>query len=149
MKVMLLGAGRIGQVHAAQLARDDRVERIFVVDTDARTAAALAGDHAIAVTATVDGAFAAEPDAAIIAAPTPVHGVLLERCVEAGVPTLCEKPLAKTLTETISMVRSVEAAKAVVQVGLDAPLRAGERATSRTAGGRCAWHGDVHSRRVS
>ena len=98
---------------------DQRVNALIVADTDLRRAAELASaSGANAVATDVDGAFTAEPDAFIIAAPTPVHGVLLERCVAAGKPTLCEKPLAKTLNETVKLVKFVEAANAVVQVGL-------------------------------
>jgi myo-inositol 2-dehydrogenase/D-chiro-inositol 1-dehydrogenase len=119
MRIAVLGAGRIGHVHCSQLAPQERVSELIVADTDPTRATKLAADiGAVAAATDVDGAFAAEPDAFIIAAPTPVHGVLLERCVAAGKPTLCEKPLAKTLDETVALVNLVEDAGAVVQVGL-------------------------------
>jgi myo-inositol 2-dehydrogenase / D-chiro-inositol 1-dehydrogenase len=119
MRVAVLGAGRIGHVHASHLVTDRRVTELLIADTDETRALALAGTSGeIASAVSVDAAFDARPDAVIIGAPTPVHGTLLRRCVELGIPTLCEKPLAKTLEETVQLVRVVEDANALVQVGL-------------------------------
>jgi len=119
MRAAVLGAGRIGRVHSQQLASEPRVDSLVIADTDPLRAQALADELGpVARAATVDELFASRPDAIVIGAPTPVHGVLLERCVALGIPTLCEKPLAKTLEETIEMVNLVENGNAVVQVGL-------------------------------
>ena len=58
--VALFGAGRIGTIHAGNVARDADVRLKYVVDVDAAAAQALATRHG-AQTATVDGVFADEP----------------------------------------------------------------------------------------
>ena len=91
MRIAVLGAGRGGHVHRGQLVNDGRVRELLVADTDPARAAALAAQSgAVAAAVDVDGALQPIPSAFIIAAPTPVHGELLKRCVAAGKPTLCE-----------------------------------------------------------
>src|SRR6478752_4364463 len=116
MRVVLCGAGHIGVVHAANLAASARVTELVVADLDTARAGELAaatGGRA----ATPDEAFMLGPDAVVIAAPTPAHAGLVRRSVTAGIPCFCEKPLSGDVDETVELVREVEAAGAVVQVG--------------------------------
>jgi myo-inositol 2-dehydrogenase / D-chiro-inositol 1-dehydrogenase len=53
----------------------------------------------------------------LIAASTNVHGTLVSRAIDAGLPIFVEKPLAFDLEETVALVDKAEAAGAVVQVG--------------------------------
>ena len=128
MRVVLCGAGHIGVVHAANLAASDRVTELVVADLDTARAGELAAGIG-ARAATPDEAFMLGPDAVVIAAPTPAHAGLVRRAVAAGNPCFCEKPLSGDVDETVELVREVEAAGAVVQVGF---MRA-----SITASRRC------------
>ena len=56
-------------------------------------------------------------DGVLGATPTPSHAEVLLRCVEAGVPALCEKPLAGDLATMRMLVDRVEAAGVPVLVG--------------------------------
>ena len=116
MRVVLCGAGHIGVVHAANLAASDRVTELVVADLDTARAGELAAGIG-ARAATPDEAFMLGPDAVVIAAPTPAHAGLVRRSVTAGIPCFCEKPLSGDVDETVELVREVEAAGAVVQVG--------------------------------
>ena len=116
MRVVLCGAGHIGVVHAANLAASDRVTELVVADLDTARAGELAAGIG-ARAATPDEAFMLGPDAVVIAAPTPAHAGLVRRSVAAGIPCFCEKPLSGDVDETVELVREVEAAGAVVQVG--------------------------------
>lgn len=91
MRVCLFGAGRIGRIHAANVAAEPAAELRYVVDVDRRAAEELAA----ATGAEVAGADAALAgvDAAIIASSTDTHLPLIEAAARAGVPVLCEKPL--------------------------------------------------------
>jgi myo-inositol 2-dehydrogenase/D-chiro-inositol 1-dehydrogenase len=93
LNVCLFGAGRIGRIHAANLAAHPGVRLLFVVDVNAAAAQQLADQHGAKV-ATIDQALADERlSAVVIATSTDTHHELIDRCVARGLPMLCEKPL--------------------------------------------------------
>jgi myo-inositol 2-dehydrogenase/D-chiro-inositol 1-dehydrogenase len=116
MRVALIGAGRIGRLHGQLLARTAGVDQVVVHDANAATAAAVAAEVGGRTAATVDEALGMT-DAAVIAAPTNVHGTLVRAAVEAGRPTFVEKPLAFDLAESQALVELVESSGVPVQVG--------------------------------
>jgi myo-inositol 2-dehydrogenase/D-chiro-inositol 1-dehydrogenase len=115
MKVALLGAGRIGALHARLLAEHDDVERVLVSDVDGSAAERVAADvdgGAGSLEEAIEGA-----DAAVITAATSAHATLIGRCLDAGLPTFCEKPIALGLEETVEVVERTEREGATVQIG--------------------------------
>ena len=116
MKIALVGAGRIGRLHATLVAGQPEVDEVVVSDVDpvraAETAAAIGGRVAPTAEQAMDGA-----DAVIVSASTDAHAGLVRAAVERGLPTFCEKPLAFDLPETVELVDQIEARGAVVQVG--------------------------------
>jgi myo-inositol 2-dehydrogenase/D-chiro-inositol 1-dehydrogenase len=127
VRVVLCGAGHIGAVHAANLAAHSGVDELVVADLDTVRAAELAARTG-ARPAMPDEAFMFGPDAVVIAAATPAHAGLVRRAVAAGIPCFCEKPLSGDLDESVALVREVEAAGGVVQVGFMRRFDAGIRA---------------------
>src|SRR5215216_1791364 len=124
MKVGLLGAGRIGALHAGVLTRDPGVDEILVGDADpqhAEKVAAEVGGQAGRIEAVLD----AGPDAVVIAASTPAHAPLIRVAIEAGIPAFCEKPIALGYEETGEIAREVEASGATLQVGFQRRFDAG------------------------
>ena len=89
----LIGAGRIGRIHAGNIAVHPDAELSYIVDVDAAAAAAvgaLTGAEVVEIgTALRDPAL----DAVVIATSTDTHLALIERCAAAGKAILCEKPL--------------------------------------------------------
>jgi myo-inositol 2-dehydrogenase/D-chiro-inositol 1-dehydrogenase len=141
MRIGVAGVGRIGAMHAANLASLDTVQEVLLFDQVAgragRVAAAL-GERA-SVVDEFDALLAAS-DGVLLATPTSTHSELLRRCVIAGVTTLCEKPIASSLGDMYALVADVEAAGVDVLVGfqrrfdpaiveLHRRLRAGEVGT--------------------
>ena len=129
MRIGLLGAGRIGALHARTLRNTPGVDELIVADMDAGRAAAVAAD-VDAASATVDEAIA-RADALVIASPTPTHASLIRRAVEAGRPAFCEKPLAGDLAETIDLVAQIEASGLPFQLGFQRRFDAGYREARR------------------
>jgi myo-inositol 2-dehydrogenase / D-chiro-inositol 1-dehydrogenase len=124
MEVGLLGAGRIGAMHAGVLAGDPRVEQILVGDADSQRAekvAAGVGGEARGI----EGILASGPDAVVIAASTPAHAPLILASVEAGIPAFCEKPIALGYEHTLEVVEAVESSGAVLQIGFQRRFDAG------------------------
>src|ERR671920_934522 len=124
MKVGLLGAGRIGALHAGVLARDPAVDEILVGDADPQRAEEVA--HKVGGEAgPIEAVLASDPDAVVIAASTPAHAPLIRAAVEANVPAFCEKPIALDLGETVEIVREVEDSGATLQIGFQRRFDAG------------------------
>jgi myo-inositol 2-dehydrogenase/D-chiro-inositol 1-dehydrogenase len=123
MRVAVVGVGRIGRLHAQTLRGLDDVE-VLVADAEPGRAAAVAA--ALGVSAT-DDAFAARPDALVVAAPTGAHAPLLQRAAQAGLPAFCEKPVALDLATLDAVAAAVERAGTLVQIGFQRRFDAGYR----------------------
>jgi myo-inositol 2-dehydrogenase/D-chiro-inositol 1-dehydrogenase len=114
----LIGTGRIGQVHAASIAASPDAVLTWVADPFVDGARTVAARHGGAVTADPAEVFASgEVDAVVIASPTPTHVDLIAQAIEAGIPTLCEKPIDLDLAR-------VDALRATV-AGSDVPVALG------------------------
>ena len=124
MKVGLLGAGRIGALHAGVLARDPSVDKILVGDADPRRAEKVAQEVG-GEAGHIEAVLGAGPDAVVIAASTPVHAPLIRATVEAGIPAFCEKPIALGYEETVEIAQEVEASGATLQIGFQRRFDAG------------------------
>ena len=89
----LIGAGRIGRLHAGNLAANPRVRFTAVADVAAAAAEQVAAAHgarAVSVEAAITGP---DIDAVLIASSTDSHADLIERAARAGKAILCEKPI--------------------------------------------------------
>jgi myo-inositol 2-dehydrogenase/D-chiro-inositol 1-dehydrogenase len=87
------GAGRIGAIHAANIAAHPEARLNTIVETDRAAAERLAGQYG-AVLRDQGEAFA-DPaiDAVLIASSTDTHADLVEAAARAGKAIFCEKPL--------------------------------------------------------
>src|SRR3712207_1553905 len=111
MRVGLLGAGRIGALHAGVLARAPGVNEILVGDADPQRAEEVAQEVG-GEAGRIEAVLGSGPDAIVIAASTPAHAPLIRAAVEAGIPTFCEKPIALGYEETVEIAQEVEASDA-------------------------------------
>ncbi len=93
IEICQFGAGRIGKIHAGNVAAHPGARLRYVVDVHQPSADALAAAHG-AKTADA-GAALADPavDAVIIASSTDTHAELIEASAEAGKAIFCEKPI--------------------------------------------------------
>lgn len=94
VNVALFGAGRIGSLHAANIAGHPRATLSHVYDTDAGVAKMIAGRHKAEVASSVEAVMGdAAIDAVVIASSTNTHVDLITAAALAGKPVLCEKPI--------------------------------------------------------
>ena len=93
LKVGLLGAGRIGNVHAEAIAAHRESELVSVSDVFAENAEKLAAHYGAQVASSED--IIADPniDAVLIATSTDTHSDFIEAATAAGKAVLCEKPV--------------------------------------------------------
>ena len=116
----LIGAGRIGQVHARNAAGDAVSDcgLVAVADPVADAAAAVAASTG-ARAHTGPEELIADPavDAVLVCSPTDTHLALVEACAAAGKPVFCEKPLAVGLARIDAVLARVDAAGVPLMVG--------------------------------
>ena len=130
MRITLIGAGRIGSLHARLLAAAPGINQLIVADVDsarAREVAAAVGAEAIDSIPDAIGA----ADAVVIAAATTAHAELIVASVDAGRPTFCEKPLAEDLGHTLSVAAHIEASRVPFQLGFQRRFDAAYREARR------------------
>ncbi len=96
VRVLLVGAGRVGLVHAVTLSRLHGIHLVGLVDRQPTAIGLLQGVGVAAPAYTeLDDALArAKPDAAVIATPVASHLSLARACLERGLAVMVEKPLA-------------------------------------------------------
>jgi myo-inositol 2-dehydrogenase/D-chiro-inositol 1-dehydrogenase len=115
----IVGAGRMGLTHVEALRDEPRVRVTAIVDpSEAARANAQRAAPGAAAFAGLDEALAGGGiDAALIAAPSPLHLPLVETCAARGLPILCEKPCGTTAAEARSAAVAAETAGCVLQIG--------------------------------
>ncbi len=113
------GAGRIGAIHAANLAATRGTRLLHVVDVNADAARTLAERHGAKVS-TVAAALA-DPavDAVIIASSTDTHADLAIASARAGKAIFCEKPIDLSLKRVDACLAAVKKAGVPMFVGFN------------------------------
>ena len=120
VRVGVIGVGARGSAHGRTIATSVPGARVVAVfDADAaRASAVAAAAGGVAAESAPELIGARDVDAVIIAAPDPLHESLALACVEAGKPTLCEKPLAVTPEGTGRIIAAeIARGRRLVQVG--------------------------------
>ena len=121
MKVAVLGAGRIGSFRARVLNELPEVDEIFVGNRRVERAEKLV--RKVGGTAgTIEEAIDSGPDAVFVSLATEMHAPALHRCIDAGLPIFCEKPIALTLPETAAVLEHAEKAEALIQIAFQRRL---------------------------
>ena len=115
--VAIFGAGRIGRIHAANLAALPGVSLKYVCDPVAGAAAELAHKHGAQV-AQVDAVFA-DPSINVvaIASSTDTHSDLISRAAAAGKHIFCEKPIDLSVPRARACAAAVKAAGVACMIG--------------------------------
>ena len=119
IRFALFGAGRIGRMHAENLAQRTDAKLLYVVDTKPEVARALAeplgARHASAEQAFAD----ADVDAVLIASSTGSHADLSIAAARARKAIFCEKPVDLTLPKVDACIREIKKAKVPMFVGFN------------------------------
>src|SRR5918996_3301837 len=120
VKFAVLGCGRIGRMHAINLARHPRAELAWVFDVAGSAAASVAEATGAKQARDADEALSAmDVDAVLIASSTNTHLDLLERAVEAGKAVLCEKPIHPHLPKVDACWQRIKDRGATIMTGFN------------------------------
>ena len=115
--VAVFGAGRIGKIHAANLAKQPGVRLKYVVDVNKEAAAALAALHGAQV-ADVEGALGdASIGATVVCSSTDTHADLILKSAAQKKHVFCEKPVDLTLERARACADAVAKAGVVCMIG--------------------------------
>jgi len=119
VRFALLGAGRIGKVHAKAVASNGDAKLVAVADAFEKAAKDLAAAYGIEVRTIDEIAAAKDIDAVVICTPTDTHADLIEQFAKAGKGVFCEKPVDLDAARVTQCLKTVEDTGATLMVGFN------------------------------
>ncbi len=116
--IAVFGAGRIGAVHAQNIAADGDARLVGIADVDSSAAQRVIRNAASGRVDSVEG-FLRDPqvDGVIIATPTDTHAELVVQAAQAKKPIFCEKPISLDVAETARAIKACERSRVALQIG--------------------------------
>ncbi len=122
LHIGIIGAGRIGKVHAAALAFGmPEAKIVSITDIDRDAAGDLAKRCGIPAVASSTEEILADPrvDAVLICSSTDTHAQLIGEAARAGKQIFCEKPIAHNLAKIDAALEAVTKAGVKLQIGFN------------------------------
>jgi myo-inositol 2-dehydrogenase/D-chiro-inositol 1-dehydrogenase len=119
VRLGLLGAGRIGKVHAGAIAAIKGARLVAVADAFPDAAQALAASTGAEVREADAIMSAADIDAVLITTPTDLHATMIEQAARAGKAIFCEKPIDLDVARVKACLAVVAETKAPLMVGFN------------------------------
>ncbi len=122
LHIGIIGAGRIGRVHAETLAFRLPESRILAIaDINREAAQAVAARCGIPTVAESSAEIIADAriEAVLICSSTDTHADLIVQAAKAGKHIFCEKPIAQSLRQIDCALAAVEAAGVKFQIGFN------------------------------
>jgi len=117
--IALLGAGRIGQIHAANIAAHKETRLWSVVDPNEENAARIAAQYQIRVQSVDEVMNDANVHAVLIASATDTHANLIELAARHGKAIFCEKPVHLDLARVRECLEVVKANNVPLFIGFN------------------------------
>ena len=120
VRVAVLGAGRIGQIHAANVEANRRANLVAVADPIEAAARSLADRLGCEASTNAEALIArADIDAVVIGTPSDTHAYLMLKAAHAGKAVLCEKPVDNDLAKADAAVTELNALNARVMMAFN------------------------------
>ena len=117
VRFAVLGAGRIGQVHARAVSTEPAATLVAVADPVAAAAEAVQAQYGCDIRSIDAIRDADDIDAVIICTPTDTHADLIEEFVKAGKAVFCEKPVDLDVARAKKVIETVKAENGTLMVG--------------------------------
>jgi len=118
-KIGLLGAGRIGNVHAKSITSHPQSQLVAISDVHMPAAEKLAASCGAQARSTEDILADKSIDAVLIATSTDTHSNLIEAATAAGKAVLCEKPVDLSLQRALDCQSAVASSGRPVMIGFN------------------------------
>ena len=120
IRIAMLGAGRIGKIHARNAGLNPRCRLVAVADPMAEAARSLAESLGAEASTDAKASLArGDVDAVIIGTPTDTHVDLMLEAVRRGKAVLCEKPVDLDIRKVDAAAAEVEKMKGRVMIAFN------------------------------
>ena len=122
LQVGVIGAGRIGRVHAESITfRLPQARVLAITDVSREAAESVAARCDIAIVAASSAEVLSNPqiEAVLICSSTDTHAELIVQAAEAGKHIFCEKPISLSLAEIDRALAAVKKAGVQLQIGFN------------------------------
>jgi predicted dehydrogenase len=116
LRAAVIGAGRLGSLHARKYAALEGVTIDYVVDIDNDRAASLAAEVGARPISDYR-ALAGKVDLATVASPGVTHHEIASSLLKSGIDVLLEKPMAATLAEARDLAALADRTGRTLQIG--------------------------------
>ena len=117
IKFAQFGAGFIGKIHGANIAKHPRAELTYIYDIYPAAAEELAAKLGAKVASSPEEIWASNVDAVLIASSTNTHADLLSGAMQAGKPIYCEKPIDLDINRVKVVVQQAQRTNLPILVG--------------------------------
>ena len=119
LEIAQFGAGRIGQIHASNIAASKNARLRYVIDVNADAAKKLAARYGAKVANEAEAFADREVGAVLIASSTDTHARLAIAAARAGKAIFCEKPIDLSLKKVDECLAEVKKAGVPMFVGFN------------------------------
>lgn len=119
VRIGILGAGRIGQVHARAVSETTGAKLVAVSDPFGDAAQTLADKYGCEVRTVEEIAASADVDGVLICTPTDLHADQIEQFCRAGKAVFCEKPIDLSVSRVKSCLSVVEETSGTLMLGFN------------------------------
>jgi myo-inositol 2-dehydrogenase/D-chiro-inositol 1-dehydrogenase len=117
IKFAQFGAGFIGKIHAANIAKHPKSELTYIYDVDLAAAEQLARQLGAKVAGSPEEIWASDVNAVLIASSTNTHADLLRGAIQARKPIYCEKPIDLNIDRVKYVVQQAQQTNLPILVG--------------------------------
>ena len=116
----LIGAGRIGKMHAEIISQNSNSNLKFIYDVNQELAKNVASiSNASVLNKPEEAINSNEIDAVLIASATPTHIEFIKMAANAGKPVLCEKPIDLDINKVNKCREELKDIKSPIQIGFN------------------------------
>ena len=119
LRIAVIGAGRIGRIHAANVAAARGATLAGVADFVEEAAASLAAELGTRTASAASLLTAPDVDAVLICSPTDTHADYIEAACGAGKAVFCEKPVDLASARIRACLSTVEASGRPLMIGFN------------------------------
>ena len=115
----VIGAGRIGKVHAKTIAGNPKASLVYIADALPKAAQELAGQYGAQVATVEQIIQAKDVDAVVIGSPTGFHAEQIQAASNAGKAIMCEKPVSLSVASIEQTLKVVAANRSILMIGFN------------------------------
>ncbi len=120
LRLSVIGAGRIGEVHAKNISQNPLATVASIFDVDKPRAAMLATQVGAKIADTLDEALSNKNcDGVVICSATNTHADLIEQAAKQDIAIFCEKPIDLAIERVDACAKNIQNSKSPIQLGFN------------------------------